>query len=971
MEEPVSEQVDFGALADLFDGRFGVKQLDLNSIQNGILHISIPLREGKHEMPSQFKSAKVRVQPNTSAWLTMVLTRDENHKSKIAKLSVQISPPLKICNPASAFQKPVWSSGLKDFFADVIISGVEIGPMGEVLFQGKIKKGFSCAHIQTEFKPEMFPKLELVLETLANKPADLTNMNLSAMLDKVSALFGEAKCSLQLHTDAPILTIPSESIQIHSAHPQADLNVHVNASLAPSGLVYVRESPEFQSSLQLASSRAIFNGNVVIAGLPAGEPAVSGFVAGDLALQPTGFLVNVQENAQVPMVIGGAGSHVQASARLNSNHLSNVQTDYLVDAHVAEIDPIEIRALRAKFERAFFRVQGKNTKANAKLTVSHPHFVWRGLHSQMHGDLDVEVNADSLKRGRITYRINPERLIPFERELNYELFSGYRLALRPKTTGVSSFLDPLNRFVWAKEEIADPSKPAAGPLGSATWRACMERAGESAIQLDNGVSLLRDGKASFPKRLELIDGAQKSIFLQSLIFKDDETGMATARALVDAHKRGVDVYVIVDSLGNLESIDDVIRDNRVYKMLQENGVHLQTYSNLAMRGFASIVSVVTRHLTLQSLGGLNDLSDPRETLATCAHLAKAALGNVDIGLPPEDRKQLHQGLTMMFGDNESAANTVERLAHIDLAHPVNISELLAIFKQLLNLNHRWHEKYLVVDGHSAILGGMNIADEYLQGGLNKEIKAAGNVRPAWRDTDVLIEGSGAGQAAGYFARNWKTLTFEELDLPSLSLVKLQQGNQNMDVQVIQSRPEHGIAHPITNSKIETLKALKAGDKAYEASAYFLPLGGLQAYGEALKQAALRGVDVRIVTNSMESTDLPQINAAATLCCYRDLMAAGVRIFERTGKRTMHQKTASYGGKVAMVGSFNLDNRSASLNSESLVVVHNDSFATDIEKMILEDMASDVAVELKKSDIESSDIFQEFKSSAWAMLGDLM
>ena len=86
---------------------------------------------------------------------------------------------------------------------------------------------------------------------------------------------------------------------------------------------------------------------------------------------------------------------------------------------------------------------------------------------------------------------------------------------------------------------------------------------------------------------------------------------------------------------------------------------------------------------------------------------------------------------------------------------------------------------------------------------------------------------------------------------------------------------------------------------------------------------------------------------------------------------MHQKTAAYGSKVALVGSFNLDNRSASLNSESLVVAHDAKVAQEVECMLLADMESEVAIEKKFEDYEAFEPLDEIQHSAWAMLGDLM
>jgi phosphatidylserine/phosphatidylglycerophosphate/cardiolipin synthase-like enzyme len=71
----------------------------------------------------------------------------------------------------------------------------------------------------------------------------------------------------------------------------------------------------------------------------------------------------------------------------------------------------------------------------------------------------------------------------------------------------------------------------------------------------------------------------------------------------------------------------------------------------------------------------------------------------------------------------------------------------------------------------------------------------------------------------------------------------------------------------------------------------------------------------------------------------------VRIFERTKDSTLHTKAASFGGAMATVGSFNLDNRSAAMNSEAVAIVYDAEAAADVEKLVLADMAPGVAKEL--------------------------
>jgi len=262
-------------------------------------------------------------------------------------------------------------------------------------------------------------------------------------------------------------------------------------------------------------------------------------------------------------------------------------------------------------------------------------------------------------------------------------------------------------------------------------------------------------------------------------------------------------------------------------------------------------------------------------------------------------------------------------------HRRDLSELVYLLHVAATLNRRWHEKHLIVDGQRAILGGMNVADEYLFGGdpaHPEPIVVMGVARPAWRDTDVLIEGPAAADAYQAFARNWLTLTGETLPPPNPPAVP---ADGDAYVQIVQHRPGEDGDHHTAAVLIEALATLKAGQRALISNAYFLPTAALTHYRQALVRAARRGVDVRVLTNSRESTDEAAICDAAVYPC-RELVAAGVKLFERTSTRTMHQKVAVLGGNTCLIGSWNSDNRSETFNSEVMAVICSEALARQME-----------------------------------------
>jgi phosphatidylserine/phosphatidylglycerophosphate/cardiolipin synthase-like enzyme len=120
-------------------------------------------------------------------------------------------------------------------------------------------------------------------------------------------------------------------------------------------------------------------------------------------------------------------------------------------------------------------------------------------------------------------------------------------------------------------------------------------------------------------------------------------------------------------------------------------------------------------------------------------------------------------------------------------------------------------------------------------------------------------------------------------------------------------------------KIETLYFLARDDR--------ITLGVLAL----LRDAWRRGVgDVRVlvVTNSIRSTDglLPQ---AAYLQYRHDLARAGIDFREYKGPETLHAKSIIVDGRVAMIGSYNIDPRSHFLNTEVMCVIDDEALADEL------------------------------------------
>ena len=151
-----------------------------------------------------------------------------------------------------------------------------------------------------------------------------------------------------------------------------------------------------------------------------------------------------------------------------------------------------------------------------------------------------------------------------------------------------------------------------------------------------------------------------------------------------------------------------------------------------------------------------------------------------------------------------------------------------------------------------------------------------------------------------------------------------------------------------------------------------------ALARRLRDAARRGVRVVILTNSPETNDIHSV-AIISRYTYADLLAvnrepavrnkagAGIEIHEWQGKPfnegTLHAKLALFDGDTAIVGSYNLDPRSARLNSESAVALQHAGRVPQLEQQVLKrdlPRARRITLEQARSFRKPAGIAERFK-----------
>jgi cardiolipin synthase len=265
--------------------------------------------------------------------------------------------------------------------------------------------------------------------------------------------------------------------------------------------------------------------------------------------------------------------------------------------------------------------------------------------------------------------------------------------------------------------------------------------------------------------------------------------------------------------------------------------------------------------------------------------------------------------------------------HLCAFHPVNPLARLGRWR----INRRDHRKILVVDGAVAFTGGANISGTYGHGSLFRS-KARAPRTLGWRDTHLRLEGPAVAALQWLFVENWESQTGEALVTDAYFPEAVEAGAQI--VRVVGSEP--GSDYEIYRAYVLAIE--QAVRSIHLTSAYFVPDAQII---KALKGAAKRGVEVRIILTTVTDSGLVQ---HASQSYYTELLKAGVRLFQLHSS-ILHAKTAVIDGLWSTVGSTNLDMRSFLHNKEVNVIVLGDAFGAKLEDAFQEDLRNSTEVTL--------------------------
>jgi len=273
-----------------------------------------------------------------------------------------------------------------------------------------------------------------------------------------------------------------------------------------------------------------------------------------------------------------------------------------------------------------------------------------------------------------------------------------------------------------------------------------------------------------------------------------------------------------------------------------------------------------------------------------------------------------------------------------------------IRKGKIAVKRRFHEKYLVVDGEQSVLGGMNWGTKYALGGSDPKW---------WRDTDVYLTGPVVADVQRRFltdifvyraqAAAWKRRGEKAFD----RVVFLEDAHKHADafmnehastyfpdlattgtnrIRYVGHKPWDEEAVPLTNA---ALHLVRSAQKTIYWGCHGVRPPRMMA--ENLAEAAARGVEVHVITNSKKSSRSLMGNGLLGWmwweCShyFRWLVEHGIHVHEWQLPGAFHSKNMVVDDAVAAVGSYNVANGSCFHHTESAVIVMGGEFPAAVRK----------------------------------------
>lgn len=235
---------------------------------------------------------------------------------------------------------------------------------------------------------------------------------------------------------------------------------------------------------------------------------------------------------------------------------------------------------------------------------------------------------------------------------------------------------------------------------------------------------------------------------------------------------------------------------------------------------------------------------------------------------------------------------------------------------------RDHKKLIIVDGHTAFTGGLNIANEYR--------RMRWVMREAWRDTGIIARGPSACAMLREFSAAWKSTAKADMAASCPPDLPFQDGSPTIPIFARSSRGRkrmRALLYYLFNHSVSSITI---------TTAYFTPSWRMI---RALEKAVERGVRVRLLVPG--ESDMASAYYAGRAYFTR-LLRSGIGIHEYRGTM-LHAKTYVFDAEFSIVGSANLDFQSLRRNDEGNLGIMDAGFSAKMLAAFDEDLKNSEAV----------------------------
>lgn len=281
-------------------------------------------------------------------------------------------------------------------------------------------------------------------------------------------------------------------------------------------------------------------------------------------------------------------------------------------------------------------------------------------------------------------------------------------------------------------------------------------------------------------------------------------------------------------------------------------------------------------------------------------------------------KKAEQGVKVRLIYDDVGSWKAKRRFFDDMqAYGIEVQPFLKVNIRFLasRVNYRNHRKVVIIDGQVGFVGGMNIADRYVQG-INGGI---------WRDSHLKIEGKAVAALQKAFIVDWYYSRKEFLKSDYFFPTVQPQGDNLM--QVLTAGPI-GLYKSIHLAFLQAI--YNAKKSIYIQTPYFIPTDTLML---AIQTAALRGVDVRLMIPRKSDSTFVQL---ATQAFLKEVLDAKVKVYFFDAG-FLHSKLMIVDDDLIITGSANMDIRSFEHNFEIDLFVYNKDTCDTAKQIFFDDM----------------------------------